>query len=280
MNAHQLDLHNLQIKIEGKINECFPARTRTVQADAKKLKNFIKEQIADLILKEDFQSVRDTVLISTENPKSREQVKERVSEIIGKENISGIAELKNNRGEKSNYKIDFIKQKTVIDNENSFPIGKFFKKLDISNRKNKQDKFEVKPYIPKRFLTFSSRINLIAKDIRQERKDLGAEKLLTKTHVNFREQKLELRLKLKGQKKFVELDQFEATGFDKAKWSHKFMAMKKESYKEIYESIGLNVENSNSKTERKTGNKNRRNYEKISMIERNCNVTEDDFDSN
>ena len=56
--------------------------------------------------------------------------------------------------------------------------------------------------------------------------------------------------------------------------------MKKESYKEIYESIGLNVENSNSKTERKTGNKNRRNYEEISMIERNFNVTEDDFDSN
>ena len=102
MNAYQLDLHNLQIKIEGKINECFPARTRTVQADAKKLKNFIKEQIADLILKEDFQSVRDTVLISTENPKSREQVIERVSEIIGKENISGIAELKNIRSE-NNY---------------------------------------------------------------------------------------------------------------------------------------------------------------------------------
>ena len=42
------------------------------------------------------------------------------------------------------------------------------------------------------------------------------------------------------------------------------MAMKKESYKEIYESIGLNVENSSSKTERKTVNKNRRITEKTS----------------
>ena len=126
MNAYQSDLHNLQIKLEGKINELFSTRTRNVQADALNLKKFVKEQIANLILKEDFQSVRDTVLISTENPKSREEVKERVSEIIGKENISGIAELRNTRGEKSNYKVDFSKQKTIIDNENSFPIGKFF----------------------------------------------------------------------------------------------------------------------------------------------------------
>ena len=56
------------------------------------------------------------------------------------------------------------------------------------------------------------------------------------------------------------------------------MAMKKESYKEIYESIGLNVENSNSKTERKTVNKNRRANEKTwSMLDY---ITEDDFDSN
>ena len=260
MNAYQSDLHNLQIKLEGKINELFSTRTRNVQADALNLKKFVKEQIANLILKEDFQSVRDTVLISTENPKSREEVKERVSEIIGKENISGIAELRNTRGEKSNYKVDFSKQKTIIDNENSFPIGKFFKKLNISNGKNRQDKIDVKPFIPKQFLTFSSKINLIARDIRQERKDLGAEKVLTKTHINFREQKLELRLKIKGEKQFVELDQFEAPGFDKTKWSHKFMAMQKESYREIYESIGLNMEDS----ERKTVNKNRRITEKTS----------------
>ena len=109
-------------------------------------------------------------------------------------------------------------------------------------------------------MTFSSKINLIARDIRQERKDLGAEKVLTKTHINFREQKLELRLKIKGEKQFVELDQFEAPGFDKTKWSHKFMAMQKESYREIYESIGLNMEDS----ERKTVNKNCRITEKTS----------------
>ena len=91
-------------------------------------------------------------------------------------------------------------------------------------------------------MTFSSKINLIARDIRQERKDLGAEKVLTKTHVNFRDQKLELRLKIKGEKQFVELDQFEAPGL------------------EIYESIGLNMEDS----ERKTVNKNRRITEKTS----------------
>ena len=123
-----------------------------------------------------------------------------------------------------------------------------------------KDKIEVKPFIPKQFLTFSSKINLIARDIRQERKDLGAEKVLTKTHINFMEQKLELRLKIKGEKQFVELDQFEAPGFDKTKWSHKFMAMQKESYREIYESIGLNMEDS----ERKTVNKNRRITEKTS----------------
>ena len=42
------------------------------------------------------------------------------------------------------------------------------------------------------------------------------------------------------------------------------MAMQKESYKEIYESIGLNMEDSDSKRERKTVNKNRRITEKTS----------------
>ena len=39
MNAYQSDLHNLQIKLEGKINELFSTRTRNVQADALNLKN-------------------------------------------------------------------------------------------------------------------------------------------------------------------------------------------------------------------------------------------------
>ena len=49
MNAYQSDLHNLQIKLEGKINELFSTRTRNVQADALNLKKFVKEQIANLI---------------------------------------------------------------------------------------------------------------------------------------------------------------------------------------------------------------------------------------
>ena len=107
MNEYQSDLQDLQIKIEGKIREFFPKRTEQTreQTTANKLITFVTVQITNLIFKEDFKSVRDTVIISTENPKSKEEVKSRVNEIIGNENVSGIAELKNNRGEKSKFKI-------------------------------------------------------------------------------------------------------------------------------------------------------------------------------
>ena len=220
MNEYQSDLHELQIKIERKIRDYFPKRTEQTreQTTANKLIAFVTAQITNLILKDDFKSVRDTVIISTENPKSKEEVKSRVSEIIGSENILGIAELKNNRGEKPKFKINVNKQKTVADNKKSFPIGKLFREIKVSNDKNKQDKIDIKPFVPKRLLSQSSRINLMAKNIRKERKEyslIKSEKILTKTHVNFRDQKLELRLKLKGEKQFVELDQFEAPGFDK-----------------------------------------------------------------
>ena len=97
MNEYQSDLQDLQIKIEGKIREFFPLRTEQTreQTTANKLITFVTVQITNLIFKEDFKSVRDTVIISTENPKSKEEVKSRVNEIIGNENVSGIAELKN-----------------------------------------------------------------------------------------------------------------------------------------------------------------------------------------
>lgn len=244
MNEYQSDLQDLQIKIEGKIREFFPKRTEQTreQTTANKLITFVTVQITNLIFKEDFKSVRDTVIISTENPKSKEEVKSRVNEIIGNENVSGIAELKNNRGEKSKFKINVSKQKTLVDNKKCFPIGKLFKELKGSNDKNKHDKIDIKPFIPKRFLSESVRINLMAKDIRQERKEyslIKSEKILTKTHVNFRKQKLDLLLKLKGQSKYVELDQFEAIGFDKEKWLHKYRALKNESFKEILRSIEM-----------------------------------------
>ena len=92
MNEYQSDLHELQIKIERKIRDYFPKRTEQTreQTTANKLIAFVTAQITNLILKDDFKSVRDTVIISTENPKSKEEVKSRVSEIIGSENILGI----------------------------------------------------------------------------------------------------------------------------------------------------------------------------------------------
>ena len=249
MNEYQSDLHELQIKIERKIRDYFPKRTEQTreQTTANKLIAFVTAQITNLILKDDFKSVRDTVIISTENPKSKEEVKSRVSEIIGSENILGIAELKNNRGEKPKFKINVNKQKTVVDNKKSFPIGKLFREIKVSNDKNKQDKIDIKPFVPKRLLSQSSRINLMAKNIRKERKEyslIKSEKILTKTHVNFREQKLQLLLKLKGQSKYVELDQFEAIGFEKEKWRQKYRALRVESVEEI---LGVLQRESNMK---------------------------------
>ena len=85
MNEYQSDLHELQIKIERKIRDYFPKRTEQTreQTTANKLIAFVTAQITNLILKDDFKSVRDTVIISTENPKTKEEVKSRVSEIIG-----------------------------------------------------------------------------------------------------------------------------------------------------------------------------------------------------
>ena len=81
MNEYQSDLHELQIKIERKIRDYFPKRTEQTreQTTANKLIAFVTAQITNLILKDDFKSVRDTVIISTENPKSKEEVKSRVS---------------------------------------------------------------------------------------------------------------------------------------------------------------------------------------------------------
>ena len=197
------------------------------------LETFVKNCIGQALAKSDFVNNKNSLLISCEKSLNSKEVKDRVDEIVGEENVAKIAELKSKNGRKSTFKVDF-KPKIANDNEgNSKPtytISKFYSGIKESNNNNTGNRIFGSNFVPKSALAQSSSLNKICKSMRENiPKEIKSSKIFTRIKVNQNTMSLDVMLKNEGQLKFSPIEDFNISGFQRKKWVNEIEKAKKEN---------------------------------------------------
>ena len=176
--------------------------------------------VHDILVKNDFQTVRSSLLISTEKENTVGEVEKKIHSMVGPKNVVSVTELKNSRSSKSNYKVDFKREAIIENGKKEYAVGKFFKNIAKVNKENKGNRLFAGPFIPKSALAASSKLNQLAREIREDSKDKT--KLFTRTRIDFVKREVEITIKKEGGTKFVSLTDFNDDDFDQEKWGIKY----------------------------------------------------------
>ena len=214
-----------------------PDKQAKIEGKHAEFQDFIKKSTDKLLVKSDFQNVRSTLLVSSEKKLKIEDIKERVSDIVGQKNVLKISELKSSVGKNSTYKVD-LSPKVASENDQetqngsskpTFTVNKFFSGIKDSNGKNGGNRIFGTPFVPKSALAFSSNINKIARSMRENvPQEIQAQRVFTRTKIDYKNQKIELLIKRDGQQKFVLINDFNEEGFNKKHWLQKIQNVAKE----------------------------------------------------
>ena len=223
MNSYQFQeaIFNLHQEVSGEIRDIFPENWE--EEEKNKVLKKINNCFNKILVTNDFANVKAHLLVSSEKKISRENVKERIKEIVGEKNLEEVYELKNERSAKSNFKVELKKTPSLEDGTKVFPVAKFFKNIASSNKDNKGDKIFGSPFIPKSGLAQSTEINKLAKKIRSANND--KRKLYTRIKLDYKESKIILMVKRDGAENFVELSEAKKKDAEK-EWLEEYKKIK------------------------------------------------------